>query len=155
MTRLTELLDSPQVRMKVIHVAGTNGRARFAGTCIPCCRKTAIDRALYLPFLERFTERIECNGAEISEEDLIRYTERVLEKVDVMLAEGLESPTEFELVTAIAFLYFSEQEIVYLVVEVGLGGRGDSTNVVSRPAASVITSISFDHMEYSAIRWKK
>jgi dihydrofolate synthase/folylpolyglutamate synthase len=68
--------------------------------------------------------------------------------VDLMLKEGMESPTEFELITAIAFLYFSEQNIDFLVLEVGLGGTGDSTNMVSRPVMSVITSISYDHMEY-------
>jgi dihydrofolate synthase/folylpolyglutamate synthase len=65
-----------------------------------------------------------------------------------MLEEGMESPTEFELITAIAFLYFSKQDMDFLILEVGLGGMGDSTNMVSRPVASVITSISFDHMEY-------
>jgi len=149
MTRLTELLGNPQERMKVIHVAGTNGKGSVCRYLYSVLRENGYRTGLYTsPYLERFTERIECNGSEISEEDLIRYTERVLEKVDLMMAEGLESPTEFELVTAIAFLYFAEQDIDYLVLEVGLGGRGDSTNVVSRPLASVITSISFDHMEY-------
>lgn len=149
MTRLMEVLGNPQENMKVIHVAGTNGKGSVCRYLYSVLQENGYKTGIYTsPFLERFTERIEYNGAEISEEDLIRYTEMVLEKVDIMLEEGLESPTEFELITAIAFLYFSEQDIDFLVLEVGLGGAGDSTNMVSRPVASVITSISFDHMEY-------
>lgn len=149
MTRLMELLGNPQETMKVIHVAGTNGKGSVCRYIYSVLQENGCKAGLYTsPFLERFTERMECNGSEISEEDLIRYTERVLHTVDVMLAEGMESPTEFELITAIAFLYFSEQELDFLVLEVGLGGTGDSTNMVSKPVASVITSISYDHMEY-------
>lgn len=149
MTRLLELLGNPQETMKVIHVAGTNGKGSVCRYLYTVLQENGYKAGLYSsPFLERFTERMECGGAEISEADLIRYTEKVLDKVDLMLTEGLESPTEFELITAIAFLYFSEQDIDFLVLEVGLGGLGDSTNMVSRPVMSVITSISYDHMEY-------
>lgn len=149
MGRLMELLGSPQERMKVIHVAGTNGKGSVCRYLYSVLQENGYKTGLYTsPYLERFTERMEFNGSEISQEDLIRYTELVLEKVDIMLSEDMESPTEFELITAIAFLYFSEKDIDFLVLEVGLGGKGDSTNVVSRPIASVITSISFDHTEY-------
>ncbi|HVI40930.1 MAG TPA: Mur ligase family protein, partial [Anaerovoracaceae bacterium] len=149
MTRLMELLGNPQESMKVIHVAGTNGKGSVCRYLYSVLQENGYKTGLYTsPFLERFTERMEYNGSEISQEDLIRYTELVLKKVEIMLNEGMESPTEFELITAIAFLYFSEQDIDFLVLEVGLGGTGDSTNLVSRPIASVITSISFDHMEY-------
>jgi dihydrofolate synthase/folylpolyglutamate synthase len=149
MTRLMELLGNPQETMKVIHVAGTNGKGSVCRYLYSVLQENGYKAGLYTsPFLERFTERMECSGAEISEEDLIRYTEKVLNTVNVMLAEGMESPTEFELITAVAFLYFSEQEVDFLVLEVGLGGAGDSTNMVSKPVISVITSISYDHMEY-------
>jgi len=149
MTRLMELLGNPQEQMKVIHVAGTNGKGSVCRYLYSVLQENGYKTGLYTsPFLERFTERIESNGSEISEEDLICYTERVLCKVETMLQEGMESPTEFELITAIAFLYFSEQELDYLILEVGLGGKGDSTNMVTRPIVSVITSISFDHMNY-------
>lgn len=149
MSRLMELLDNPQETMKVIHVAGTNGKGSVCRFLYSVLQENGYKAGLYTsPYLERFTERMECDGSEISQEDLIHYTERVLEQVEVMLSEGMDSPTEFELITAIAFLYFSEQELDFLVLEVGLGGTGDSTNMVSRPVASVITSISFDHMEY-------
>ena len=149
MTRLMELLGNPQESMKVIHVAGTNGKGSVCRYLYSVLQENGYKTGLYTsPFLERFTERMEYNGSEISQEDLSRYTELVLKKVDIMLEEGMESPTEFELITAIAFLYFSEQNIDFLVLEVGLGGIGDSTNMMRRPVASVITSISFDHMEY-------
>lgn len=149
MSRLMEHLDNPQENMKVIHVGGTNGKGSVCRFLYSVLKENGYKIGLYTsPYLERFTERIECNGSEISKEDLIRYTKRVLEKVDVMLEEGMESPTEFELITAIAFLYFSEQNLDFLILEVGLGGSGDSTNVVSSPVVSVITSISYDHMEY-------
>ncbi|MDF3003493.1 MAG: bifunctional folylpolyglutamate synthase/dihydrofolate synthase [Bacillota bacterium] len=149
MTKLMELLGNPQERMNIIHVAGTNGKGSVCRYLYSVLQENGYRTGLYTsPFLERFTERIEFDGSEISEEDLISYTKLVLEKVDQMLEEGMESPTEFELITAIAFLYFAEQDMDYLVLEVGLGGIGDSTNMMSKPAASVITSISFDHTEY-------
>ena len=149
MTRLMELLGNPQEQIKVIHVAGTNGKGSVCRYLYSVLQENGYKTGLYTsPFLERFTERIESNGSEISEEDLIYYTDRVLCKVETMLQKGMESPTEFELITAIALLYFSEQELDYLILEVGLGGKGDSTNMVSMPIISVITSISFDHMDY-------
>ena len=149
MSRLMEHLGNPQESMRVIHVAGTNGKGSVCRYLYSVLRENGYKTGLYTsPFLERFTERIEYDGSEISKEDLVRYTERALAGVEAMLAEGMESPTEFELVTAIAFLYYSEQDIDFLILEVGLGGAGDSTNMVSSPVASVITSISFDHMEY-------
>ncbi|HYE67689.1 MAG TPA: folylpolyglutamate synthase/dihydrofolate synthase family protein [Anaerovoracaceae bacterium] len=149
MTRLMELMGNPQENMKVIHVAGTNGKGSVCRYLYSVLQENGYKTGMYTsPFLERFTERIEYNGSEISEEDLIQYTDQVLKMVDIMMEGGMESPTEFELITAIAFLYFSKQDMDFLILEVGLGGTGDSTNMVSRPVASVITSISFDHMEY-------
>jgi dihydrofolate synthase/folylpolyglutamate synthase len=149
MTRLMELLGNPQDTMKVIHVAGTNGKGSVCRYIYSVLQENGYKAGLYTsPYLERFTERMEYNGSEISLEDLAKYTARVLETVERMLAEGTESPTEFELITAIAFLYFAEQDIDFLVLEVGLGGIGDSTNMVKTPVVSVITSISYDHMDY-------
>ncbi|MDD2190298.1 MAG: bifunctional folylpolyglutamate synthase/dihydrofolate synthase [Eubacteriales bacterium] len=149
MSILMEYLGNPQDTMQVIHVGGTNGKGSVCRYLYSVLQKNGYRAGLYTsPYIERFTERIECNGCEISQEDLIRYTNQVLVKVDIMIENGLESPTEFELITAIAFLYFSEQNIDFLVLEVGLGGSGDSTNIVRNPVAAVITSISYDHMEY-------
>lgn len=149
MSRLLELLGNPQERMKVIHVAGTNGKGSVCRYLYSVLQENGYKAGLYTsPYLERFTERMEYNGSEISQEDLSAYTEKVLGKVELMIEEGMESPTEFELITAVAFQYFSEKDLDFLVLEVGLGGSGDSTNMVNRPEISVITSISFDHMEY-------
>ena len=148
MTILMDLLGNPQDDLKVIHVAGTNGKG---STCryIYCALQAAgYKTGLYIsPFIEVFNERIEAGGAYISDEDLAKYTDRVLEKVKVMTDAGHQSPTEFEVITAVAFLYYKEVGCDFVVLEVGLGGRGDSTNIVKNPLATVIASISFDHTD--------
>lgn len=98
------------------------------------------------PYIETFNERIRYDGADISDEDLEYYGQKVVSAAEAMVADGLDSPTEFEVVTAIAFLYFADRQADITILEVGLGGIGDSTNVVKSPLASVITSISYDHM---------
>lgn len=148
MTVLMGYLGNPQDFIPTIHVAGTNGKGSVCRYLAEILRAHGYRVGLYTsPYLERFTERIEFDGMEISEEDLVSCSEIVFAAVDRMLLEGLESPTEFELVTAIGYVYFSRKPIDFLVLEVGLGGRGDSTNLVKDPLISVITSISYDHME--------
>lgn len=149
MEKLMELLGNPQDNMKVIHVAGTNGKGSVCRYLYTVLKEAGYKVGLYTsPFLQRFTERIECNGMEIPPQDLVRVSQEVFAKVDEMLSLGLDSPTEFELVTAIGFCYFKDKDIDFLVLEVGLGGTGDSTNIVKNPVATAITSISYDHMEY-------
>ncbi len=148
MTKLLELLGNPQDDLKVIHVAGTNGKGSVSRYIYSCLEAVGYKTGLYTsPFLEIFNERIEVGGSYISDEDLAIYTDRVLEKVQIITDRGEQSPTEFEVITAIAFLYFKEQCCDYVVLEVGLGGRGDSTNVCQNPLATVITTISYDHMD--------
>ena len=148
MNTLLEKLGNPQDDLKVIHVAGTNGKGSICRYVYEVLQAGGFKTGLYTsPFLEVFNERIEFNGAYISDEDLEIYTEKVLEKAKEMVAEGHESPTEFEIVTAIAFLYFAEKKADYVVLEVGLGGTGDSTNVVKKPLACIIASISLDHTD--------
>ncbi len=148
MNTLLEKLGNPQDDLKVIHVAGTNGKGSICRYVYEVLQAGGYKTGLYTsPFLEVFNERIEFNGAYISDEDLEIYTEKVIEKAQEMVAEGLESPTEFEIVTAIAFLYFAEKQADYVVLEVGLGGTGDSTNVVKNPLACIIASISLDHTD--------
>ena len=148
MNALLEKLGNPQDELKVIHVAGTNGKGSICRYVYEVLQAGGYKTGLYTsPFLEVFNERIEFNGAYISDEDLEIYTEKVLEKAKEMVAEGHESPTEFEIVTAIAFLYFAEKKADYVVLEVGLGGTGDSTNVVKKPLACIIASISLDHTD--------
>ena len=148
MNALLEKLGNPQDDLKVIHVAGTNGKGSICRYVYEVLQAGGYKTGLYTsPFLEVFNERIEFNGAYISDEDLEIYTDKVIAKAREMVAEGLESPTEFEIVTAIAFLYFAEKQADYVVLEVGLGGTGDSTNVVKNPLACIIASISLDHTD--------
>lgn len=148
MNILLKKLGNPQDDLKVIHVAGTNGKGSICRYVYEVLQAAGYQTGLYTsPYIEVFNERIEFNGAYISDEDLNRCTEIVLAKSEEMVKEGDESPTEFEVVTAIAFLYFKEQKADYVVLEVGLGGRGDSTNVVKNPLACIIASISLDHTD--------
>lgn len=148
MNVILDKLGNPQDDLKVIHVAGTNGKGSICKYIYEVLRAAGYKAGLYTsPFLEVFNERIEFDGEYISDEDLSIYTDRVLEKSREMVEEGHDSPTEFEIVTAIAFLYLKEKGCDYAVLEVGLGGRGDSTNVVKSPLCSIIGSISLDHTD--------
>ncbi len=148
MTKLLEILGNPQDELKVFHVAGTNGKGSTCKFIYSILQECGYKVGLYTsPYLEVFNERIEFDGEYISNEDLAEYTERVLVAVKKMTAAGMQSPTEFEVITAIAFLYFAEKKADFVVLEVGLGGRGDSTNVCKKPLISVITSISYDHTD--------
>lgn len=148
MKRLLRLLGNPQEELKVIHVAGTNGKGSVCRYIYSVLQAAGYKAGIYIsPFLENFNERIEFDGQYISDEELNFYTDKVLKAVKVMTDNEEQSPTEFEVVTAIAFLYFKEKNCDYLVLEVGLGGSGDSTNVCKSPLVTVITSISMDHMD--------
>ena len=148
MNSLLKLLGNPQDDLKIIHVAGTNGKGSVCRYIYSVLQAAGYKTGLYTsPFLEVFNERIELDGRYITDEDLAAYTDRVLDCAEKMVARGEHSPTEFEVVTAIAFLYFKEKGCDYAVMEVGLGGRGDSTNVCRSPLISVITSISYDHTD--------
>ncbi len=148
MNSLLELLGNPQDDLKVIHVAGTNGKGSICRYIYSVLEAGGYKTGIYTsPFLEVFNERIELDGKYISDEDLSSYTDRVLSCVEIMTGRGEQSPTEFEVITALAFLYFKEKGCDYVVLEVGLGGKGDSTNVCSKPLVSVIASISFDHTD--------
>lgn len=148
MTVLLDKLGNPHKDMAVIHVAGTNGKGSVCKYLEEGLAACGYKVGLYTsPFIEKFNERIRLDGADISDDDLAARTERALAAVDEMVAEGLDSPTEFEVVTAIAFLYFKERSADITILEVGLGGSGDSTNVVEKPLACAITSIAYDHMD--------
>ena len=148
MNVLLDKLGNPQDSLKVIHVAGTNGKGSICRYIYEVLQAGGYRTGLYTsPFIEVFNERIEFDHNYISDKDLEIYTDAVIEKAHEMVAEGQDSPTEFEIITAIAFLYFKEKQADYVVLEVGLGGSGDSTNVVSKPLATVIASISLDHTD--------
>ncbi|MDY0236729.1 MAG: folylpolyglutamate synthase/dihydrofolate synthase family protein [Gudongella sp.] len=141
-------LENPHKNLKCIHVAGTNGKGSTSAYIAQMLRTAGYRVGLYTsPYLESFTERIQINNLDIPKEDLAKITELVKMASDKMVENGIEHPTTFEIVTAIAFVYFREQDVDYVVLEVGLGGRYDSTNIIQTSLASVITTIDYDHTE--------
>lgn len=149
--RISELLKrlgDPQEGLRVIHVAGTNGKGSVCRYIYEVLESNGYKAGIYTsPFIEYFNERIEFDHECISDEDLEKYTDMVIEKCNEMTADGLDSPTEFEVVTAVCFCYFADKKPDFAILEVGLGGIGDSTNVIEDPLVSVITGISYDHMD--------
>ncbi|MBC5626940.1 bifunctional folylpolyglutamate synthase/dihydrofolate synthase [Clostridium sp. NSJ-49] len=143
--RLLELLGNPQDNLKLIHVAGTNGKGSTTAMITKMLNGLGYKVGMYTsPFLEEFEERIQINGENIPKDvlaELVTYIKPYIGKVE---EEGYGHPTEFEMITVLMLLYFEREKIDFGVVEVGLGGRLDSTNVII-PIVSVITSISFDH----------
>ena len=144
--RLLELLGSPHEKIKLIHVAGTNGKGSTTAMITKILRGLGYKVGMYTsPYLEEFEERIQINGENINKNTLVNLLEEVKIAIDKVIEEGYEHPTEFEIITALMFLYFYNERVDYGVIEVGLGGRLDSTNVLT-PKVSVIASISLDHM---------
>jgi len=141
MFELMRLAGNPHTHYPVIHVAGTKGKGSTASMIASILRQAGYSTGLYTsPHLQEFTERIQIDGQPISKADLIEYLEEIkpwIEKVPEL--------TTFELTTALGFKAFSEKKVDLAVVEVGLGGRLDATNIVD-PLVAVITSLSFDHM---------
>ena len=139
---LCEKMNNPQDSLRFVHVAGTNGKGSFSCMLSEVLREAGYRVGLFTsPFIKEFNERIRVNGQDIPNEDLADVTEYVRGFADTM--EDL--PTEFELITAIALEYFRRQNCDIVVLEVGMGGRLDSTNVINTPILSVITEISLDH----------
>lgn len=145
---LMEYLGNPQKGMKFIHVAGTNGKGSVCSMLSEMLISAGYNTGLYTsPALVNFNERIRLNGKEISDSDLAYCTEKVKEACEKMEKDGMSHPTEFEIVTAIAFLYYKMKKADIVVLEVGMGGRLDATNIIENPLVTVITSISLDHTD--------
>ena len=141
---LLEKMGNPQNDLKYIHIAGTNGKGSTAAMTASILRKAGYRTGLYTsPYIYRFHERMQIDGEQISDEDIVSITEYVKPLADSME----ESPTEFELVCAIAFEYFKRKKCDVVVLEVGLGGEYDATNVISTPEVAVITNIGLDHTD--------
>ncbi len=146
---LLNLLGDPHKKIKVIHVAGTNGKGSTCSYIHSILKEAGYSVGLYTsPYLEEFTERMRINGENIPKDKLANITAIIKEKIEQMVAEGKNHPTEFEVVTAIAFCYYAQENVDFVVLEVGLGGRLDATNVVENPLLSVITPIGLEHTEY-------
>ena len=145
-TELMRILGNPQDSLSIIHVAGTNGKGSVCSYLYNVLEQAGYACGLYTsPYIEKFTERIQFHGQQIPEEDLIRIGARVFEAAEELQNNGFEEPTEFDIITAIAFTYYAEVKADFVVLEVGLGGRCDATNVIKQPLATIITSISLDH----------
>ena len=147
MRELLERLGRPQDAMKFVHVAGTNGKGSTCSYIASVLSESGLHTGLFTsPFIETFEERIRVDGAVISADDLLAATLQVREVAEAMAAEAEgEHPTEFELMFAVALVHFRTAGCEVAVVEVGLGGRLDATNVIETPAACVITRIGLDH----------
>lgn len=139
---LLAAIGNPQNAYRCLHVGGTNGKGSFCAMSDAILRAAGYRVGLYTsPYVKDFAERIRVNGENIPSEDLAEITALVRDA-----AEKLETPpAEFELITAIAFEYFRREKVDLVVLEVGLGGRLDPTNVIEQPLLSVITGIGFDH----------
>ena len=143
--RISELcrkLRDPQNSLKFIHVAGTNGKGSFCSMLDSVLRKAGLRVGLYTsPYIRFFNERMCIDGMPISNEELAEITSYVRPIADEMT----DKPTEFELITAIAFEYFKRHSCDIVILEAGMGGRLDSTNIINTPVLSVITGIALDH----------
>lgn len=141
---LLKLMGNPEKKLKFIHIAGTNGKGSTAAMSASILQQAGYKVGLYTsPYIYRFHERMQVNGVEITDEELVAVTEFVKP-----LAESMEqSPTEFELVCCIAFEYFLRAGCDIVVLEVGMGGALDATNVIECPEVAVITNIGLDHTD--------
>lgn len=145
LSRITELLSrlgNPESSLTCIHIAGTNGKGSTSAMLDSILRRAGYSVGSFTsPFIEVFNERIMLDGEMISNKDLCRFL-----SVVQPIAEAMEDkPTEFELITALGFLYFKEKGCDFVVLEVGMGGRLDSTNVIEKPLLSIVTGIAMDH----------
>ena len=143
-SKVLDQLGNPEKQLKFVHVAGTNGKGSTATLLESCLRCAGYRVGLYTsPHLVRYNERFKINGKEIEDELLAKATERVKAVVDTLE----QAPTQFELMTCVGFCCFQEAGFDLVVLEVGLGGRADTTNVIPVPEAAVITRIGLEHTE--------
>ena len=154
---LLERLGNPQDGLKFVHVAGTNGKGSTCAMLESVLRKEGYVTGFYpSPFIQDFRERLQIRGEMIPKQDLVRITQQVAAVADSME----DHPTQFELITAIGMVYFAERKCDIVILEVGMGGIYDSTNIISAPEVAVICNIGYDHTEYlgdtiEKIAWNK
>ncbi len=138
---LCTALDNPQLKFKSIHIAGTNGKGSSSHMVAAILQSAGYKTGLYTsPHLKEFTERIKINGVEIDQEYIIDFVNRIKKEIEKI------QPSFFEITVAMAFDYFAFHKVDFAVIETGLGGRLDSTNVIT-PIVSLITNIGYDHMD--------
>lgn len=146
--RILDKLGNPQESFEIIHVAGTNGKGSTCAFMNSILLESSYSVGMFTsPHLVKVNERIRINGADISDVKLLEAFCQVKHTVDKVMEEGGEHPSFFEYVFLVAMEAFRDAGIEYAILEVGLGGRLDATNVIEKPAVSVVTSVSMDHME--------
>ena len=146
---LLKQLGSPEKELKVVHVAGTNGKGSVCSFTSTMLMLAGYKTGLFTsPHLVEMTERFKINGKDIEKQAFVEIFGEVKQAVEKIQKEGYAHPTFFELLFVMALVYFRTQKVEYAVIETGLGGRLDSTNVIDTPKITAITSISLDHTEY-------
>ena len=142
--QLLEMLGNPHKKLKFVHIAGTNGKGSTASMTASILKKAGYKAGLFTsPFIYRFNERIQLDGSQIPDEMVVELTAYVKQFADTME----DRPTEFEFVTAMAMEYYAREKADIVVLEVGMGGKLDATNVIDAPEVAVITNIGLDHTE--------
>lgn len=148
MQNLCDHLENPEKELQCIHIAGTNGKGSLAAMTSSILTAAGYKTGLTIsPYVVDFRARFQIDGEMIPPRTLANLTEKVLDAIDAIEAEGGEKPVEFEAVTALAFLWFAREKCDLVVLETGLGGRCDATNVVPHKLVAAITKIGYDHME--------
>ena len=146
---LLERLGSPQKSLKTIHVAGTNGKGSVSSMIGSVLLEAGYKTGIYTsPHLVSYNERFSVGNVKIDDSRFADYIEKIKAVCLGMEKDGLGHPTPFEVLTAMAFCFFKDENVDLAILEVGLGGRFDATNIIEKPVLSVITSISYDHMEF-------
>ena len=146
---LMDFFGNPQEKFTYIHIAGTNGKGSVSAMLENCIRACGHKTGLFTsPHLVKINERICIDNEMISDEDFVALFNEVKAKIDDYIRQGGTHPTFFEMLYLMAMIWFEKCGIEYAIVETGLGGRLDATNVIVHPALTIITSIGFDHMQY-------
>ena len=141
---LLQQLGNPHKKLKFVHIAGTNGKGSTAAMTASILQAAGYKAGLYTsPYIYRFNERIQINGNQIPDEDVVALTKKIRALADQMP----EKPTEFDFVTAMAMTYFAREGCDMVVLEVGVGGALDTTNIIDTPEVAVITNIGLDHTD--------
>lgn len=148
MRTLMESLGNPEKQLRFVHIAGTNGKGSASAFLSQILIESGLRTGSFnSPAIEHFTEQFRINGHDITEEDFAAILTRVASQIQQNLRDGKPQPTQFEILVAVMFLYFHEQNCDIVVLETGMGGLLDATNVIPSPEAAVIMTISMDHTE--------
>lgn len=146
MKKLCNAYSNPEKGIKFIHVAGTNGKGSIVSYLREILYNSSINVGTFTsPYIECFNERITYNKQYISDKDILKYSNQIIDKYDYLDKEGIERPSFFSFITLMSFMYFKDKKVDVAIIEVGIGGLLDCTNVIT-PILSIISNVSYDHM---------